>query len=177
MFDPSERESRFRTMYVAHYSAMSAFAVRRLASPDDVADTVAEVFTVAWRRLETIPDPPEDRLWLYGVARRVVADNHRGSTRRQNLLNRLTSQRVGVAPHASAPDAIHEHVLESIGVLRPVDREALLLVAWDGLSHAEAAQVLGCSVNAIGIRVHRAKARLRAVLAACEPSTPKLTRD
>ena len=41
----------------------------------------------------------------------------------------------------------------------------LQLVLWEQLSHAEAAQVLGCSANAVAIRVHRAKARLRGLLA------------
>jgi RNA polymerase sigma factor (sigma-70 family) len=184
MPDPSERESRYRAMYETHYSAISAFAVRRLGSTGDVADAVAEVFTIAWRRFEVIPGPPEDRLWLYGVARRVVAGHYRSSTRRRKLLTRLTSQR-GPAPH-TANDGIHEQLLVAIEDLRSSDREALLLVAWDGLTNAQAAQVLGCSVNALAIRVHRAKTRVRAVLADRPsvtdladptPLTPKITRD
>ena len=52
------------------------------------------------------------------------------------------------------------------------EREALLLVAWEQLSYAEAAQVLGCSPNAIGIRVHRARARIREAFGQPPPETP-----
>lgn len=55
-------------------------------------------------------------------------------------------------------------MLTALGGLRPADREALLLVCWEELSYAEAAQALGCSANAVGIRVHKAKTRLRALL-------------
>ena len=44
--------------------------------------------------------------------------------------------------------------------LRQMDREVLTLVYWDGLSHAETASVLGCSVNAVALRVKKAKVRL-----------------
>jgi hypothetical protein len=54
------------------------------------------------------------------------------------------------------------------------EREALQLVLWEELSHAEAAQVLGCSANAVAIRVHRAKTRLRRELSATElPATER----
>jgi RNA polymerase sigma-70 factor (ECF subfamily) len=55
-------------------------------------------------------------------------------------------------------------VLAALATLKAADREALLLVHWEQLSYAEAAQVLGCSANAVGIRVHKAKARMRALL-------------
>jgi len=61
-------------------------------------------------------------------------------------------------------DPVQEQVLAALAKLRPADREALLLVHWEQLSYAEAAQVLGCSANAVGIRVHKAKARMRALL-------------
>ena len=55
-------------------------------------------------------------------------------------------------------------MLTALATLKATDREALLLVYWEQLSYAEAAQVLGCSANAVGIRVHKAKARIRALL-------------
>jgi len=148
--------------------------VRRLESPADVTDAVAEVFTIAWRRLSAVPPPPEDRLWLYGVARRVIAGRHRSARRFQQLTNRLAVQAASSPaapgqPGAGAEDPARERVLTALSCLRSADREALALILWDGLSHAEAAQVLGCSVNAVAIRMHRAKARLREALADCGP--------
>jgi DNA-directed RNA polymerase specialized sigma24 family protein len=55
-------------------------------------------------------------------------------------------------------------VLEAIDRLRSADREVLKLVLWEGLNHAEAASVLGCSVSAVAQRLHRARERLRSEL-------------
>jgi RNA polymerase sigma-70 factor (ECF subfamily) len=44
------------------------------------------------------------------------------------------------------------------------DREALMLVAWDGLDHRDAATVMGCSTSAFTVRLHRARRRLAGLL-------------
>ena len=160
-----QRELRFQRLYQANFRPVQAYAVNRLGTPDDVPDVVAEVFTTAWRRLADIPPPPGDRLWLYGTARRVIARRHRSASRLRNLVGRLAAERYPTAQlQASGQDPARDQVLVAVAELKPADREALLLVHWDQLSYAEAAQVLGCSANAVGIRVHKAKARLRMLL-------------
>jgi RNA polymerase sigma factor (sigma-70 family) len=156
-----ERERRFRGLYEQHYRAVHAYAVRRTGEPDDAADAVADVFTTAWRRLDSVPAAPADLLWLYGVARRVLATQHRSARRRSRLVARIESG-YGRPPEAPEPD---DRLLTALRRLPEREREALMLVLWEDLSHAEAAQVLGCSANAVAIRVHRAKTRLRAALA------------
>ena len=158
----AERENRFCQIYDQHYGQVQAYAVRRLDVRADVADVVAEVFTTAWRRLDDIPPPPEARLWLYGVARRVLAGHHRSSNRFRRLIRRIEASHG--APDQPAPDPPDDRVLRALRQIPPAEREALMLTAWEQLSHAEAAQVLGCSPNAVGIRVHRARNRLRAAL-------------
>lgn len=160
-----QRELRFQRLYQANFRPVQAYAVNRLGTPDDVPDVVAEVFTTAWRRLADIPPPPGDRLWLYGTARRVIARRHRSASRLRNLVGRLAAERYPAAqPQASGQDPARDRVLVAVAELKAADREALLLVHWEQLSYAEAAQVLGCSANAVGIRVHKAKARLRTLL-------------
>jgi RNA polymerase sigma-70 factor, ECF subfamily len=160
-------EVRFRRIYQDCYRPVQAYAINRLGSADDVPDVVAEVFLTAWRRLADIPPPPGDRFWLYGTARRVIARRHRSASRRQRLLGRLAAEPgPGVPPATGSREPGHDRLLAAIGELRPAYREALLLVHWDQLSYAEAAQVLGCSANAVGLRVHKAKARLRQLLGA-----------
>ena len=189
--DRDQRERRFRLLYEEHYRSIQAYAVRRVEPADDVADVVAEVFTIAWRRLARIPEPPADRLWLYGVARRVAAGKLRSARRRRQLTARLQASHAadrnpgahdqesaqglgqllvhgavadGTVDGAVGDGTVRDRLAVAIAGLRPAEREALALVLWDELSHAEAAQVLGCSVNAVAIRVHRAKARLRDAL-------------
>jgi RNA polymerase sigma factor (sigma-70 family) len=159
------RELRFYRLYQANFRPVQAYAVNRLGMADDVPDVVAEVFTTAWRRLADVPPPPADRFWLYGTARRVIARRHRSASRLRNLVGRLAAERYPVLqPPVWGQDPAAERVLAALAELRPADREALLLVHWEQLSYAEAGQVLGCSANAVGIRVHKAKSRLRTLL-------------
>ncbi len=162
----AQRERRFRQLYEEHYRSVQAYAVRRVGPGIDVADTVAEVFTTAWRRLADIPPPPADKLWLYGVARRVVTGQHRSSRRLRKLITRIEAAHGDAAPASTPwPEAPDEPLMLALRRLPAAERAALMLVTWEQLSHAEAGQVLGCSANAVAIRVHRAKGRLRQALA------------
>src|SRR5204863_40653 len=67
------RRERFERIYRANYEPILGYA-RRRTGPDEAADVLAETFLVAWRRLDTVPDGHEARLWLYGTARTPAAD-------------------------------------------------------------------------------------------------------
>jgi RNA polymerase sigma-70 factor (ECF subfamily) len=97
--DPSweHRERRFSYLYREHYRSVWAYAVRRIESRADAADVVADVFATAWRRLPDVPDSPADLLWLYGVARRVVAGKRRSAARMRNLIARMQATVVPAA--------------------------------------------------------------------------------
>ncbi len=153
----------FEALYTAHFQEIAAY-VRRRVPPPDADDVTAQVFTVAWRRMGSVPDPPRDRLWLFGVARNCVADAERAARRRRRLHDRLLAETR--PPGGAEPDPRRDLVATAISVLRPRDREALLLVLWDGLSQAEAAAVLQCSPNAVEHRYRRARAAIRAALGA-----------
>ena len=163
--DEEARQNRFRSLYESHYADVWAFAVRRLASVLEVPDVVADVFTVAWRRLDRVPESPGDLLWLYGVAQRVLANQRRSSSRRSRLVRRLGEQPQALPVDHPKPTT-GDLMMLAIEELRTGERDALRLVVWEGLTHAEAASVLGCSANAVAIRVHRAKGHLREALAA-----------
>jgi RNA polymerase sigma-70 factor (ECF subfamily) len=103
-------------------------------------------------------------LWLYGVARQCVSRARRTGRRRLRLQARLSEEaRATVARNGSA-GSTEDLVRAAMERLRPGEREALRLVMWEGLSHAEAAHVLGCSVNAVALRLRKARTRLRAQL-------------
>jgi RNA polymerase sigma factor (sigma-70 family) len=169
-----EDRSRFEALYLAHYQDIYAYVGRR--SPIgglDVADIVADVFATAWRRFDVVPAMPDDRLWLFGVARRCLLESHRRQSRRDSLISRLKHQRqIPAEPHGAALDNAVARVRTAVAELRALDREALILVMWDGLSHAEAAEVLGCSVNAVALRIAKAKERLRQRLLASSADAP-----
>jgi RNA polymerase sigma factor (sigma-70 family) len=154
----STPEDRFRALFARHYPAVYRYAGRRLGR-DEAADAAAEAFTVAWRRISHVPAEPDTLAWLYGVARRVVANAERGRRRRHRLAARAAA---GLTDEGPAPDPAG--VLTALQGLRPGDREVLRLAAWEGLGPREIGAVLGCSPNAAAIRLHRARRRLEHAL-------------
>jgi RNA polymerase sigma-70 factor (ECF subfamily) len=158
------REQAFEALYTAHYQAIAGYVLRRVPA-DEADDVIAQVFTVAWRRFDNVPPAPADRLWLFGVARNSVADQQRSQRRRLHLHARLFQDVVIDDPQAPAGnlcgDPSGEQVRAAMRGLRSADREALQLVLWDELSHAEAAAVLGCTPNAFELRYRRARNAVR----------------
>lgn len=149
-------EARFHALFARHYPAVFGYTVRRVGR-DEAGDAAAEVFTVAWRRIERVPAEPETLPWLYGVARRVVANQERAARRRLRL-----EARAAVSPGAAveAPGTAGVDVEAALLRLGTADREVLRLAAWEELQPAEIAAVLGCSANAAAVRLHRARQRL-----------------
>ena len=91
-------ERRFDHLYQSHFQSVYAYALRRTAAPQDVPDLVSDVFTTAWRRIDRVPEPPQDLLWLYGVARRVLSQHRRARRRRERLGIRLKESATTAVP-------------------------------------------------------------------------------
>ena len=149
----------FEATFDAHWQAVSRYAARRVA-PEAVQDVVSETFLVAWRRYDELNGEPLP--WLLGIARRVAANQRRAGARRRALLERLH----GAAASERRSDLVpgDRRLAAAWALLNERDREALMLVAWDGLDHRDAATVMGCSTSAFTVRVHRARCRLARLL-------------
>lgn len=169
--EPGDRHQRFERMYAANCGSLLGYALRRTPNTDDAADVVAETFLTAWRRLDDVPPGNQARLWLYGVARNVLANHRRGERRRFELSDRLRLDLASGYREEPGYTGDLAALRSAFAGLAGTDRELLSLVAWEGLDHGELAAVLGCSRNAVRIRLHRARARLAAALAAQEHTT------
>ncbi|MFF4589154.1 RNA polymerase sigma factor [Streptomyces sp. NPDC001388] len=151
--------SRFEAEYRVSYQAVVRYLTRRLPQAL-VDDATSEVFVIAWERWPTRRGTALP--WLYGIARRVVANARRSQGRADRLADRLRREE-GASTDAPGADS---EVLERMGAARILarlpepDREVLMLVSWDGLDAREAAQALGCSKAAFAVRLHRARRRL-----------------
>jgi len=157
------RRDRFEAIYESNYHRILGYALRR-TSRDEAADVVAETFLVTWRRLEDVPDGEAARLWLYGTARRVLANQERAQRRRGRLAGRVRAALVPeVEPAPGGPEVNLAAV--AFAKLRVDERELLALVAWEELDAGEIAQVYTCSRNAARIRLHRARRRFARELA------------
>ncbi|QNN54409.1 RNA polymerase sigma factor [Nocardioides mesophilus] len=165
------REARFRAVYEATYDDLLRFAQRRvdLSHAEDVA---ADVFLVAWRRLDDMPDEVADaRPWLFGVARATILNHRRGSRRRDALAVRLADAALTGDLHPGDDLAASRLDLAAAWAqLSDADQEAISLVVWEGLSSAQAGVVLGCSATAYRIRLSRARRSLRQHLEAATRS-------
>jgi RNA polymerase sigma factor (sigma-70 family) len=164
-----EWERLFSQIYEANYARIVAYARRHLEQ-DEAEEAVSNTFLVAWRRLEHVPPGAETLPWLYGVARRAASDVARSRRRRLQLVLRLTSLRVESEVDPIDVDEVEERarVVQALTRLRPCDQELLRLAEWDRLPPSEIAGALGCSINAVGIRLHRARRQLRLAIEALD---------
>jgi RNA polymerase sigma factor (sigma-70 family) len=175
---PIDEEAQFTEVYRAHYGDVLRF-VRRRAHPMNVDDIVGETFLAAWRRRGELPDDP--RPWLFGTARNLMLNAHRGMRRRSALVVHI-QQSAPAGRHEPGVDATAEadsrmDLVAAWQSLAPADQEVLALHVWEGLDARGAAKVLGCTRAAYAMRLTRARRRLAGRLNPAAPATvaPSLT--
>jgi RNA polymerase sigma-70 factor, ECF subfamily len=159
-------EERFTVLYRAHYAAVLRYAVRR-TDPDTARDVVADTFLTAWRRLADLPAiPAEIEPWLYGVARRSLANAQRSRRRAGRVTARLAGEKRVAAPAPDPADAVsaQANLQQALRQLSERDQEALRLIGWEELDLAAAALALGCSRATMAVRLHRARRRLASAM-------------
>src|SRR5689334_4759444 len=99
-----DQADRFRRLFAETERDLLAYALRRVDRAEDAADVVAETFLVAWRRLDRVPTGDGARLWLYGVARRQLANQRRGQLRRSRLAERLRAELPSAVAELRSPE-------------------------------------------------------------------------
>lgn len=166
-------EARFRAVYEATYDDLLRFAQRRV-DPSHAEDVTAEVFLVAWRRLDDLPERIDDaRPWLFGVARATMLNHRRGERRRDALAVRIAD--VAATSGVPAPDDESANRLDLAVAWRRLsaaEQEVIGLTVWEGLRSAQAGAVLGCSATAYRLRLTRARRSLRRHLDTATGFTP-----
>lgn len=159
----TERENLFNHLFNDNHQAVLGYLVRRVQQPDDATDLLADVFLVAWRRLDEVPRGDEARLWLFGVARKSLLNHRRRMFRRRNLGEKLSQH----SPPATAPRldvVVDDDLRRALRRLSVRDRELLTLTAWEGLSPEQIGEMLNVSAGTARVRLHRARKRLRKLL-------------
>ena len=153
----------FRTLYERHAGWLAIRLARRCNDRDLVADAVQDTFVAVWQRPQGFRGDGDIGAWLWGIAiRRLVSRL------------RTRSSVAAVFGNTEAAPAAEDQVLLSVeygdigqamAQLSPEMRAVIQTVVLDGLSAKEAAQLLHVPVSTVKTRLHRAKGRLRAVLA------------
>jgi RNA polymerase sigma-70 factor (ECF subfamily) len=163
---PSNDDERFTRLYEDTSRDLLAFLLRRCATAEDAADCLAETYRIAWETRTRIPAGHEARPWLFGVARNIARQTHRGDTRRDATTSALAS----AAERWYTPSSPEDSALAAaLSQLSPVDQEIITMIAADGLPPRDVATILGLSPNAVRIRAHRTREKLRALLGPAAP--------
>ncbi len=171
----SDFHGQFEQVYLDCYAPVQRYVARRVAS-EAVQDVVADTFLTAWRRYGALRGEPLP--WLLGIARRTAANHRRGGARRDALRARLSSEPTELSGFGAwASGDSDPDLATALATLSERDREALTLVAWDGLEHRVAASVMGCSTGAFTVRVHRARRKLERALASAQSNPIDVTRE
>ncbi|MGG5258091.1 RNA polymerase sigma factor [Phycicoccus avicenniae] len=154
---PPWTPDRFEDLFRSTAPAVRRY-LRRHVEADAVDDALAETFVVAWRRLDRVPEAALP--WLLVVAHHT-ARHHWRSRRRSEALWFEAVRAHWHRPDPSPEDGVlrRDDALAALAQCSDLEREALLLVAWDGLSHTDATRVAGCSTRAFTVRLSRARAR------------------
>jgi len=163
--------AKFRRAFDDHFAAMNRYCLRRVAI-DDVNDVVAEVFAVAWRKVDKMPEGTDTLPWLYRVAHHEISNRRRSTRRFRALVVKLDGQ----AAHPEAgPESVIvrnselDDLLGALRTLKPGDQEVLLLHTHEDLDYSQLSVALGCSPEAARKRLTRAIRRLRRAADIPEP--------
>ena len=158
----------FERLYRQHVEGVQRFVARRVDDPYLAADLTADIFVAAIESAASYrPGKGEPVAWLYGIARNVVAGEHRRKAKELRTAAEIRGRELLDADDLAA---IHERIdreaaarrlYRDLAELPPGERAVLELVAVDGLSTSEAAHALGIAVVAARVRLHRARRRLR----------------
>ena len=155
-------DTTFRRVFTAHFDAVTRYCLRRIAV-EEVNDVVADVFAVAWKKIDRMP--ADSALpWLYGIARNELRNRYRAGRRFEDIKTRLRGQASQVDP-GPEPQIVRraelQQVMDVLETLAPADREILLLRTQEELDYSQLGALLGCSAEAARKRLNRAIARLR----------------
>lgn len=162
----------FAVLFNRYYSGIHAFAYRLSLCAAEAEDIAQETFIQAARSLRGFRGQASFKNWLYTIATNRARDRLRQRRRRDRLDDALAaepSDNLAATHHSPTSHEGHQSVREALARLSPEQREAITLVYYENLNHAEAARVLGCAESTVSWRLFRAKSKLRKTLRPPQP--------
>jgi RNA polymerase sigma factor (sigma-70 family) len=168
-------KAAFSLLVIRHQMRLRRLLLATLRHPADADDVLQETFLRAYLGIESLRRPERFRAWVCAIALNLARMWQRSLVRRPILDGDLDLWAAATADTNPSPEQAFEQretaqrLAEALADLPPSERNALLLVYRDGLSHQETAARLGASLSAVKVRVHRGRRRLRAALAPTKP--------
>jgi RNA polymerase sigma-70 factor (ECF subfamily) len=163
--DPAAFEALVRN----HQRMVHSLTFRMTGSPADAEDLAQEAFLRAYEQIGRFRGSAKFSTWLYRIAMNTCLNWRQSEARRSHL--QMDCANEISAPHtngdlAPAESQANEQVQAALLRLPAKQRAAIVLTIYDGLNHAEAAQVLGCSETTVSWRVFAARRKLKRWLTA-----------
>jgi len=158
--------SALESLFDRHYRTAYRVAYRWCGTRQDAEDAAQESFIKVVRGLHTFRESSSFTTWLYRIVVNTAMDMHRRTAARARLADDTDLQGTS-APMAAAadpPDCDAERAWSAVGSLPEKQRTALLLVCGEGLSHREAAAVMGCPEVTVSWRIHQARRKLGKIM-------------
>lgn len=168
--------ARLGLLFERHHRRLFNFCLRLTGDRQASEDLVQEVFTRILKYRHTYRPDSDFLVWTYQMARNAAADYHRKRGRMAESDDEPRDEEVASA----APRPLDElESAEAVGLLRqalgqlPLDkRELLVMSRFQNLRYEQIAEILGCTVGAVKVRVHRAVKQLRAIYLNLAEVTP-----
>jgi RNA polymerase sigma-70 factor, ECF subfamily len=151
----------FAELFRRYYPIMYSYAYRLQLNQADAQDIAQETFIKAARALPRFAPTAPFRHWLYQICTNTARDWSRQRQRQERLVEEATAS---ARSEAAVRSSDFGPAQEALALLREEMRFAVVLVYIEGLSHAEAAALLGCAETTVSWRIFRAKRKLKSIL-------------
>jgi RNA polymerase sigma factor (sigma-70 family) len=173
-----EEPECFAAVFRRHSPHIRRYVTRRIGA-DAADDVVAETFLAAFRQRGAYQlDRPDALPWLYGIATNLIGRHRRTELRQLRVLARTGADPV-IEPFtdrvdaAVSADGAKARLGAALARLPAAHRDALLLVAWGGLTYEQVAAATGAPLGTVQSRISRARRRLRHSLGDLDPGGPQ----
>lgn len=157
-------EKALERLFRRYYAPMNRFAQKICNNAADAEDVTQEAFVNLMGSIASFDRRSAFSTWLYRVVLNKAIDFQRKNVRRGRLAERLRL----VSPSSyEAPQDAAVAARQVVGLILDFpqrERDAALLVHGEGLTHKQAAEIIGCPIGTIGWLLDRAGKRLNAIL-------------
>lgn len=145
------------------------YLARRVASPADIDDLLQDIFVRLHQGLSTLQDEERFGGWVYRIANNAIIDKARQRARAPLVASKQEPQAIAEADEAAEQlqSELGECVALFVGRLPSPYREAVTLTELEGLSHKQAAEMLGISLSGMKSRVQRGREKIRHMFEEC----------
>jgi RNA polymerase sigma-70 factor (ECF subfamily) len=170
-----QEPEHFALLFDRHAARIHRYFARRVGR-EAADDLVAETFLAAFAKRRGYVTAYRDAgPWLYGIATNLVGQHRRDEVRQFRIRQAAWPDlaQPGLAERVTADvtaRSVRQQLAAALAELPDADRDVLVLIAWEQLSYTETARALAIPVGTVRSRLNRARARLRATLAAAGPT-------